>query len=84
MPYDESPKQAPAPGTPPTAAAPTATDLALIPPLPPETAAFDYVLSAVIDRLMVIEDRLLQVEDALLINTADFVAVKALVEELLP
>jgi hypothetical protein len=46
--------------------------------------AFDHALSAVIDRLMRIEDRLMQVEDALLVNTADFTAVKALVEELLP
>ena len=39
MTYDESPKQAPTPGTTPTAAAPTATDLALIPPRTPTTAA---------------------------------------------
>ena len=37
----------------------------MVPPLPPGTAAFDHVLSAVIDRLMAVEDHQLAIEDHL-------------------
>jgi len=56
----------------------------MVPPPVPGTTPFDHPLNAVIDRLMRIEDRLMQVEDALVVSSAEFIAVKALVEELLP